>query len=322
VHAEGPDVHDRRHVGHLDADGAAGVDTFPNQLKEIVTTEDGLIFDDIDAVGLVLMLRGARYNQTPALALTPTDLPALPKEVTDDLGVHNVVTASQRNGGDSTAEDSTGPLGSQAPPSGAGEYRQTVDVNLDDEDTELPQVANWWLRRGTVNLPRFPQVTIDLGAKPSLITAVESVEVGSVITITGFREYVIRLYVLGWTETIGTHTRTITFTCAPDQQFVVGVYDSTSSATTCGRPRCSGAWTSTQAAGTFKMTADESWSTTSEPYDLMIAGEQITVTNMNARTGTGPYFQSANVTRSVNGVVKALPDGAEVHIATPGRWAL
>jgi hypothetical protein len=165
-------------------------------------------------------------------------------------------------------------------------------------------------------------VTIDLGAKPSLITAVEAVDVGSVITITGFREYTIRLYVLGWTETIGTHTRTITFTCAPDQQFVVGEYDAGTSRYDLRTATLSGAWTSTQAAGTFQMTADESWSTTSEPYDLMIAGEQITVTNMNARTGTGPYFQSANVTRSVNGIVKALTSGAEVHIATPGRWAL
>jgi hypothetical protein len=296
--------------------------TFSDLLKEIVSTDDALLYDDIDGVALVLKLRNDRYNQTPALDLSPTDLPGLPVEVTDDLGVHNIVTASQRDGGDSTAEDSTGPLGTQPPPDGAGEYRQTVDVNVYDEAADLPQQANWWLRRGTVNLPRFPQVTIDLGAKPSLITAVEAVDVGSVITITGFREYTIRLYVLGWTETIGTHTRTITFTCAPDQQFVVGEYDAGTSRYDLRTATLSGAWTSTQAAGTFQMTADESWSTTSEPYDLMIAGEQITVTNMNARTGTGPYFQSANVTRSVNGIVKALTSGAEVHIATPGRWAL
>jgi hypothetical protein len=222
-------------------------------------------------------------------------------------------------------EDSTGPLGSQAPPSGAGEYRQTVDVNLDDPDNQLPQVANWWLRRGTVNLPRFPQVTIDLNAKPSLITTVEAVEIGSVITITGMREYVIRLIVIGWTETIGTHDRTIVFTCVPDQQFVTGVYDGSAAYTPRYDLRTCTLGTGanpTDTALIFTMTADESWSTVSEPYDLMIGGERITVTNMNARTGTGPYFQSANVTRSVNGVAKSLPVGTPVHIATPGRWAL
>lgn len=302
--------------------GPQPVDTFPNLLKEIVDTEDGLLFDYGTELRLYFLCRADRYNQTPALALTPTDLPALPVEVTDDLNVHNLVTASQRDGGDATAEDSTGPLGTASPPTGVGEYKQTIDVNLDDPDDELPQVANWWLRRGTVNLPRFPQVTIDLGAKPSLITSVESVDIGDVITISGFREYTIRLYVLGWTETIGTHTRTITFTCAPDQQFQVGVYDSTSSRWDLRTSVLNAAKDATTTSMTFKQTANESWSTTSTPYDLMLGGERITVTSMLARSGTGPWLQAATVVRSVNGVVKAHSANEEVHLATPGRWAL
>jgi hypothetical protein len=297
-------------------------DSLPNLLKEIVDTEDGLLLDYGSDLKLYLLCRVDRYNRTPALALAPTDLPALPVEVTDDLNVHNLVTASQRDGGDATAEDSTGPLGTASPPTGAGEYKQTVNVNLYDPDDELPQVANWWLRRGTVNLPRFPQVTIDLAAKPSLITAVEAVDVGDVITITGFREYTIRLHVLGWTETIGTHTRTITFTCAPDQQFVVGVYDSTSSRYDLRSSTLNADKDSTTTSMTFKQTSDETWSTTSTPYDVMLGGERITVTSMGARSGTGPWLQAATVTRSVNGVVKAQTAGSEVHIATPGRWAL
>jgi hypothetical protein len=302
--------------------GAQGVDTFPNLLKEIVDTEDGLLFDHQTEIRLYFMCRVDRYNQTPALDLSPTDLPGLPVEVTDDLNVHNLVTASQRDGADATAEDSTGPLGTQPPPDGAGEYKQTIDVNLDEPDYELPQVANWWLRRGTVNLPRFPQVTIDLAAKPSLITAVEAVDVGDVITITGFREYTIRLHVLGWTETIGTHTRTITFTCAPDQQFVVGVYDSTSSRYDLRTSVLNAAKDSTTTTMTFKQTDDESWSTTAVPYDVMMGGEQITVTAMGSRSGTGPWLQAATVVRSVNGIVKSQATNEPVHIATPGRWAL
>jgi len=296
--------------------------TLADLLKEIVDTEDALLFDDIDAVGLVLLLRNARYNQTPALALTVTDLPARPREVADDLGVHNVVTAAQRDGGQYTARDDTGPLGTQSPPDGVGEAKQTVDVNVAAEASDLPQQANWWLRRGTVNLPRYPQVTVDLGAKPSLVTAAESVDVGSVITIDGFREYTIRLYVLGWTETIGTHTRTITFTCAPDQQFQAGVYDSTANRYDLRTCTLGSSYTAGDTVLLFTITDDEAWSTTSTPYDLLISGERVTVTSMNARTGTGPYGQIATVTRAVNGVAKALPSGVEVHIATPGRWAL
>lgn len=302
--------------------GPQRVDSLPNLLKEIVDTEDGLLFDYGTELKLFFLCRVDRYNQTPALDLAPTDLPALPVEVTDDLDVHNIVTASQRDGGDATAEDSTTPLGSQAPPDGVGEYKQTVDVNLYDPDTELPQVANWWMRRGTVNLPRFPQVTIDLAAKPSLITTVEAVDIGDVITISGFREYTIRLYVLGWTETIGTHTRTIVFTCAPDQQFQVGVYDSTSARYDLRSSTLNADKDATTTSMTFKQTSDETWSTTATPYDVMMGGERITVTTMLARSGTGPWLQAATVTRSVNGIVKAQTAGTEVHIATPGRWAL
>ena len=296
--------------------------TLADLLKEIVATEDALLFDDIDAIALVLMLRNARYNQTPALELDVTDLPARPREVTDDQGTHNIVTAAQRDGGQYTVSDDTGPLGTQPPPDGAGEARQKVDVNVADEAADLPQQANWWLRRGTVDLPRYPQVTIDLNAHPELVADVEATDVGSVITIDGYRENLIRLFVLGWTEVAGHHTRTITFVCAPDQQFVVGVYDDTAKRYDLRTCTLDGDHTSGDTTLALTMSDDESWSTTSEPYDLFIAGERVTVTSMGARSGSGPWAQTATVTRSVNGVTKALPDEAGVHIATPGRYAL
>jgi hypothetical protein len=312
-------------VGDVDLTRRMGTqpsDTVPNILKEIQTTEDGLIFDDIDAIALVFLTLNARLNQTPALALIPTDLPALPKEVTDDLDPHNIVTAAQRDGAEYTARDDTGPLGTQPPPDGVGEYRQTVDVNIYDE-TDLPQVANWWLYRGTVNLPRFPQVTINLAALgPAKIAEVETVDVGSVITIDGYREYTIRLYVLGWTETIGTHTRTIVFTCAPDQQFNAGEYDDgivryDSASTTTGA-----SYTPTATSIVFSTTdAGDLW-WTGGTYDCICAGERFRVEAMGAASGSGPYTQPATVVRAVNGVRKTLPAGEPIHVATPGRYAL
>lgn len=71
----------------------------------------------------------------------------------------------------------------------------------------------------------------------------------------------------------------------------------------------------------LKLTDDEAWSTTAEPYDLLIAGERVTVTSMGARTGTpGDWEQQATVTRSVNGVVKAQVVGASVKAAGAKRW--
>jgi hypothetical protein len=310
--------------------GAQRVDSLPNLLKEIVGTEGGLLFDFRSEARLYFLCRADRYNQTVALDLSPTDLPVLPVEVTDDLNVHNVVTASQRDGGDATAEDSTGPLGSQPPPDGVGEYKQTVDVNLDDPNGGLPQVANWWMRNGTVNLPRFPQVTVNMAALDAdKVAEVEAVDVGDVITITGMREYVIRLIVIGYTETIrpadnGKVRRTIVFTCVPDQQFQVGVWDSTSSPWDSRNTTLKTSVSPSATSLTFRTTGTKvRWSTAGTPYDVTISGERLTVTTMGAASlVSGSYDQTATVARSVNGIVKALTAGDEIHVATPERWAL
>jgi hypothetical protein len=309
--------------------GPQSADPFPEQLKEIAATEDGLIFDDVDGIGLVLMLRNARYNQTPALTLHPSDLPGLPAELTDDLGVHNIVTAKQRGGGEATARDDTSRKGTQPPPDGVGEARETVDVNLSDPDTQLPQEANWWLRRFTVDLPRFPQVTVNLGAlDPATIAQVDTVDVGSVIEIVGAREYTIRLYVLGYVETIrpadqGRVRRTIVFTCAPDQQFQVGVWDAAEHLWDARTTTLKDAADSSATSVTFRSTSSKSVWSTSTPYDVVIAGQRNRVTAMGAPSlVSGAYEQPATLARGVDGITKPLPAGEPIRIVIQGRWAL
>jgi hypothetical protein len=311
--------------------GAQAPDTLAGQFKEIAATEDSLIFDYRTELRVYMLSRADRYNQPAALTLDadgdPSGMPSLPAETTDELPIHNLVTAKQRDGGEYAAEDSTSPMGTQDPPDGRGEYRQDVDVNVYDPARDLRQQAYWWLNRGTVDLPRFPKVTVNLAVLDAdMLADVESVDVGSVIEIVNYRENTIRLYVLGYRETIGTHSRMIEFTCFPDQQFQVGVYGGTDDYTprydlaTC---TLDGDHTATDTTLALGITGDEAWSTTGEPYDLMISGERVTVTSMGARTGSaGAYSQTATVIRSGNGVVKTLPDGSPVHIATPGRWAL
>jgi hypothetical protein len=306
--------------------GPQPVDTLANHFKEIATTEDALIFDHRTEARLYILCRGARYTQTPACELVPEDLPALPREVTDDLPVHNLVTASQRDGGEAIAEDATGPLGTQAPPDGVGEYRQTVEVNVSAAQRRLPNLANWWLRRGTVDLPRFPQVTVNMAVlSPSKLTEVEAVEVGSVITITGFREDVIRLHVLGYTETLGPTSRQIVFVCAPDQQFDIARYDDTSKRYGSRTSTLNAAYgtADTSMVVTFTSLRD-AWSTTGTPYDWAVTGERITVTSMGAVTGSGPWTQTATVKRSANGVRKRHLAGEPVHMhpAQQARYAL
>lgn len=306
--------------------GPQPADTLPAILREIRDTDDGVLFESKAAINLVYTCRNFRYNLDPALTLNalanPSGMPSLPAEVTDDLPVHNLVTASQRNGGEVTAEDSTSRMGTLPPPDGRGEYRQTVDVNVADEVTDLPQQANWWLRRGTVDRPRFPQVVVNLAALDAAkIAEVEQATVGSVIEIINMREYTIRLHVVGYTETIGTHSRMIVFTCAPDEIFgTIAVQDTSllDSATTTLKT----AVARSDTALTFRTTdMRDVWSTT-VPYDVMIAGQQCTVTAMGAASlVSGAYDQAATVVRGVNGITKDLDAGEPIGVVGYGREA-
>lgn len=300
-------------------------------LREIRDTDDAVLFESRTALAAVLTMRNFRYNLTPVLTLNVDDadgsgLPNLPTEVSDDLPIHNIVTASQRDGGQYTVEDSTTAMGSAPPPIGRGEYRQTVDVNVADEAADLPQQANWWLRRGTVDLPRFPQVVVNLAAlDPVRIVEVESVTIGSVIEIVNYRENTIRLHVIGYREVIGTHSRIITYTCAPDQQFDVGTYDDGVKRYDLATASVSAAVAASVSTITIAITADEQWSEVSA-YDLMISGERVGVPAgaMGARTGSAGAYQQilTGAVRGKNGINKLLPAGSSVRIATPGRWAL
>lgn len=305
--------------------GGQPVDTLANLIKEIRDTDDGIVYDSKNAIRPVLALRNIRYNGVP-ITIDVTDentgLVTLPEEVTDDLPIHNLVTVENRNGGSLTTEDSTSIMGTQYPPLGRGKYLQTITVNVYDPVQRLLQQANWWLKRGTVNLPRFPQLTLDLHTvNANRVAQLEAIGIGSVIEIVNFRENTIRLNVVGYTEVLGTHSRRITYTCAADQQFQAGVWNSLTSMWDLKTCTLNAAYDKIDTTMVFKVTSDETWSSTT-PYDLLIGGERITVKTMAARAGTGPYTQTATVVRSVNGVVKKQLSGEPVHIFTPGRWVI
>lgn len=297
------------------------------------TTDDGLIYDHRTEGKIFFMGVADRLNQTPALTLdahaNPTGMPSLPAEVTDDLPVNNIVTAKQQGGGEFTARDDTSSMGTQDPPNGRGEYKQDVNVSVADPASKLPQQAHWWLRRGTVDLPRFPTITVDLDAlrgNAAQVAAVEAVDVGSVIQIVNYREYTIRLYVLGYRETIGTHSRSITFTCAPDQQFKTGVLNGP------GRLQAN----STVINGSITATATtlvlmsidplEAWRPGVSTAHILVEGEEIALGTIGA-PGAGPLppfivWTVTGCTRSVNGIVKAHGGANPVKVKDPIRLTL
>lgn len=300
-------------------------DTMQNLLREVQDTEDAYIYDTLNQVGLTFRTRVSRYNQTPALALTfPGHVVVPMPKVIDDLGSGNVVTASQRDGGEATASLLTGPMSVSTTPPGIGEYKRQVDVNVNRE-SELPLLAGWWLSRGTVPGPRFPTVTIDLDLNPGLTAQAAAVRPGDLITVTGRTPDMLQLIVIGIDEKIFTHRRTITFTCIPGDVFTVGTWDSASKRLDSASTTLNAGVAAGAVALVFKTTdLNDVWALTGAgtPYDVIMGGERMTVTAMGAVSGAGPYLQTATVTRAVNGIAKAQLINEPIHVFAPFRWAL
>jgi hypothetical protein len=298
-------------------------DTLVNLLSEIRETDGCRIDDERFDIALTMTTRRALYNQTPALTLSYPSQVAQPfTKLIDDSATHNVVTVKAADGGDITATLTTGAMSVQPPPAGVGESRQTVDVSV-AAATQLLDIATHHLAKGTLNRPRYERVRVDLLANPGLAATAMTVREGNMIRITGFEPEPIDLLVVGFVETIGRSGRwDITYQVEPYDVWTIGVYD-----------QADFRWdaaTSTLAAGaliaatSFSLTCtdrNDVWST-STPYDLMVAGERVTVTAMTAAAGTGPYTQTATVTRAVNGVSKAQLSGSEVHVFDYKRWGL
>lgn len=325
----------RNDVGDTMPMGPQSVDTLANHVAEIERTEDGMIVDQRGAIGLRLRTRSSQYNQTPRLAITAGTLEAIKSAVPDqdDLRVSNDVTIKNYDGTEARSVLASGPLSVQAPPNGVGRYEQTVAVNADTRTVDLTALAGWWRNRGTVDQPRYASVVV-FADKFGLAAAAGAVDAGDRITIDGLEPDLIDLRVVGVSETIEVDFRMIEFLCEPYQLFDVGVYDDPSSrydsaTTTVAAPGAAAGAVTIPITSTNRNDAwvnpasiDPRTGAAYGQYDLMIAGERVTVTAASAPVGTGPITQTLTVVRSKNGVVKALPAGAQVQLAEPARYAL
>jgi hypothetical protein len=300
--------------------GTQPLATFQDQLKSMRVSEGGLIFDRGDNIGIVFATRDYLYSQAaaPVLSIIPTQLSGTLQEVTSAVDLYNVVTAENLIGSSSTAQLPTGRYGTQDPPVGSGRLDTTVKVNL-ASDGPLADVATWWLRFFTQAGPRFDTLMIDVDNQPGLLTACNAAEPGMFILLTGQTPDPLLLLILTTAQKTNRKRNVFTFGVAAGSIFNVGVYDNAGSRYDSASTTLAAGATST--ATSLSLTTrnyHDRFSTTSLPYPLAIAGERVTATAMSAATySAGVWTQTATVTRSVNGVIKAQSSGAVVQLADP-----
>ncbi|MCZ4612286.1 hypothetical protein O3S80_52820, partial [Streptomyces sp. Lzd4kr] len=100
----------------------------------------------------------------------------------DDQRTRNLITAKREDGGEYTYALEDGPKSVQDAPDGAGEYEDSVTVNV-ASDEQLPDQAAWRARLGTIDEDRYPAITVDLRRNPDLADLLAGLNLGDRIVI-------------------------------------------------------------------------------------------------------------------------------------------
>jgi hypothetical protein len=288
-------------------------------LEECVRTEGGLQWDTTNGYGVSFRNRMSRYGQTVRMALTKgVDVaPPLLKTI-GAVGVANRMTVTNTSGASVTVSRLSGALSVQNPPAGIGEVRGQVDVNY-AADALLDDRAGWELNLATLDRPRYLQVTIDLLANPGYKAAVAALRPGDLITLAGVEPDPVPLHALQWTHKIDHTVRTVTLKCVPADLWQSGLYGTARYSVRSSSVNATMTTTSTSLSVLLTDPKDY-WSSTATGYDLVLnGGERVRVTG--AFSAPVANVQTATVTRSINGVVRAHVVGEPVTLYQAARYA-
>lgn len=263
----------------------------------------------------------SRYNLPVALTLTygsetdpDADVSNL-RQFDDKRDLYNLITVTGRDGSEATAERVGGPVGTDA----IGPRPKPVTLNLATVD-QLAQHAGWLLHAGTIDKPRYV-ITLNPFSNENIRSDILPCGQGSRIAVTGAPAKHagpddLDLIVEGEVIEVGADVWTVMWWCEPYAVLAVRTLASDSNAGRLDTQGCvtAEALDSTE-TGVDVTNDDGGWSTTAVPYDIVIGGEQMTVT----AASTPGTSQTLTVTRSVNGVVKSHDAGAVVQLVHPLR---
>lgn len=316
--------------------GRQGIGTFVELIGACADADQGILYEPRDMLGYGYWPLESLYNADGPTFNYGTHIAEPFDPVDDDQQIRNAVTA-RRPGSTvgALAEQEDGPLSILPPPAGVGRYEASYDVNV-ATDAALTGAAQWLRHLGTYDELRYPAISFMLhndaftGDAAANSDAVR-IDIGRRFTVDELPAWLppdaVPVLPQGTSEQLTDDTWNITATTVPAGTYDVGVYDATDSRWDSKTTTLGNAPTTTGTSFTLSTTAaGDVWSTTETPYNLVVCrdgvrGEVVTCTVMGAASGSGPYTQTATVTRSVNGVVSSWQVGDEIHAADAGRWA-
>lgn len=300
--------------------------TLLSLFEGIADASDSILFEPRDQAGLALRTRTSMYNRDASvtLSVTSSQLADVLVPVDDDQQTRNDREVIRTGGSSARATLETGALSVQDPPGGVGRgYDDSVTLPL-YSDRLAQHLAQWRLHKGTVDEARFPSIPVRITASTDATLAAQllALDVGDRIAVTGLPSWMppddLSLLILGYSEDFDEFVHTITFVCAPESPYRVGVYG-TSRYDTAGSELTS-AITSGATSISVTTTSGPVWTQDAAefPFDVRCGGEVMTVTNITSSTSP----QTFTVTRSTNGVSKSHAAGTALSLADPAVYAL
>jgi hypothetical protein len=282
-------------------------------LTECELTDRGILHDMRDRFGVKLRLAYGLQARPVDLTLdySAADLSSI-APIEDDQNLVNDVTAVRTDGSSYRYAISDGTLGTAT----VGLYDTSVDLSL-YRDTDLGDQASWRANLGTVDQPRFPDLSVDLARQNFVVSgplsaAIRALDIGDRVKISNPPSWMeaddIDQLVVGMSEVLDQRTRKISLVCAPNELWRTASYG-TARYESAGTYLSSGLDPTTTSVA-VSIPTGPGWGVADGSYDVVVSGEAMTVT---AVAGTAPT-QTLTVTRSANGIVKSHAGGAEVKL--------
>lgn len=298
--------------------------TLLGALEECAAVAEGFLGEATEIPGLTFRSGWTLENQA-ATVTTTGGQPLNPFNPTDDdRDIVNDATVSRTGGSSARYRD-------EESIELDGLYEDTRTINAYD-DTVLASRASWWVHEATNPEMRIGGMKLELAKDSALVDpwlatsrgdVVRAEDLPAVVSDTAVMEQLID----GFTEDISPHLWTVTLNGRPASPWTVGTLDDSTPTTSLARLDTAGATlaedlTTTETGVDVAFTGLRFVTTASEPaqfpFDIVVGGEQMTVTAIAATTSP----QTFTVTRSVNGVVKTHSTGATVEFHQPLRMTL
>lgn len=309
--------------------GAQRPGTFLPLIQACAKVDNGMLHTQRTTGGFQFRTLETMYARDPwvTLSLTAGHFSPPWSGTADDQALINDMTVTREEGGSYRHQLDDGSRMSVTSPAngGAGRKAGTADVNT-ETDFQLIAQAQWRVHLGTADENRFSALKLQLerevfrsGAGLTLARKLRDLSVGDAITLTGLQsEFLyddLKQVVFGISKRLDQLSYDMTLVCRPGSRYQTGEIDSGwrlgSSDTTLNEDLDA----SETGVDVAIASGGALWTAADQPFDIMIGGERMTVTNVTGASSP----QTLTVTRNVNSLPggKTHSAGAAVKLADP-----